>query len=438
MNAAYGGHCIWSLCSETGPDGLARHLLEDYQRGAAVMLIADECHHYSSPENSRIFDFISHISPGSSSRYYALGLSATPQTPGFDEKLVPALGVQIYKYGFAEALNANIISSFSIFNLKLRFTPDEEQEYLEMSEQLSRVLDALMRRCPYLNGLSSQRFFACLEEMAREADGSALSGLSRAVLTLAHQRKDVVYKARARISCVQNLLQRIPASAKVIIFNERIEMAEAIYARLQRLYPGQVGRYHSEMDERSKKHVLRRYSYSEIRILVTCRALDEGLNVPATNVGIIACSTSSSRQRIQRLGRILRRSGENSHACLYYLYIGSSNEEQELMVDISQELVGLIPVLDLEYDHESQSFLHPSYQPLAERVLAYARRKAWDAEIIGELERNLERGKLGCEWWLSQQECLQRIQTARSRADRNYWISMRLLAQASRQGLPDG
>ncbi|HBK54421.1 MAG TPA: hypothetical protein DDZ44_10840, partial [Syntrophomonas wolfei] len=73
-----------------------------------------------------------------------------------------------------------------------------------------------------------------------------------------------------------------------------------------------------------------------------------------------------------------------------------------------------------------------------DRVLAYARRKAWDAEIVGELERNLERGKLGCEWWFSQQECLRRIQSARSRAERNYWISMRLLAQASRQGLPNG
>ena len=36
---------------------LARHLLEDYREGHAILLIADECHHYGSQENSRIFDF---------------------------------------------------------------------------------------------------------------------------------------------------------------------------------------------------------------------------------------------------------------------------------------------------------------------------------------------------------------------------------------------
>ncbi len=213
-------------------------------------------------------------------------------------------------------------------------------------------------------------------------------------------------------------------------------MAEALYERLQQQFPGQVGRYHSEMDEGSRKNILRKYQDSEIRILVSCRALDEGLNVPETDVGIIASSTSSSRQRIQRLGRILRRSGQDHTACLYYLYIGSSNEEQELLADLSQELAGVIPVLDLDYEQESQSFLHPAYQVLTDRVLAYAHQKAWRSKTISEIERNLERGKLGCDWWASEKTCSLRIQSASSRAERNYWITMRLLVQASLNRLP--
>lgn len=190
------------------------------------------------------------------------------------------------------------------------------------------------------------------------------------------------------------------------------------------------------MDERIRKIVLRKYQDSEIRILVSCRALDEGLNVPETDVGIIASSTSSSRQRIQRLGRILRRSGKDHTACLYYLYIGSSNEEQELLADINQELAGVIPVLDLDYDQETQSFIHPAYQTLADRVLAYSRGQGWSTRIISEIERNLERGKLSCDWWTSEETCGLRIQSAPSRAERNYWITMRLLVQASFNRLP--
>ncbi|MDD3269729.1 MAG: DEAD/DEAH box helicase [Syntrophomonadaceae bacterium] len=411
---------------------LARHLLEDYREGNAILLIADECHHYSSPENSRIFDFTKYFPAGvSPSRYYALGLSATPETAAYQEKLVPALGPEIFKYGFADALNANIISSFSIFNLKLKFTQYEEQQYMDLSEQLTRVLEKLMHLCPFLIGLGSQRFFASLEQLAQAAEDSAVAALARSVLILAINRKDVVYRAESRISCVQNLLTRIPQTSKVLIFNERIEVTEVIFKRLHALFPGQVGRYHSEMDEGSRKNMLRKYQDSEIRILVSCRALDEGLNVPETDVGIIASSTSSSRQRIQRLGRILRRSGQDHTACLYYLYIGSSNEEQELLAELSQELAGVIPVLDLDYEQESQSFYHPVYQALADQVMAYARRKDWSSKTVSELERNLERGKLACDWWASEKTCTLRIKSAPSRSERNYWITMRLLVQAS-------
>jgi len=60
---------------------LSRHILADYQSAYPVLLIADECHHYGSPENSRIFDFLSLISPqDQATAYYALGLSATPES----------------------------------------------------------------------------------------------------------------------------------------------------------------------------------------------------------------------------------------------------------------------------------------------------------------------------------------------------------------------
>ena len=65
-------------------------------------------------------------------------------------------------------------------------------------------------------------------------------------------------------------------------------------------------------------------------------------------------------------GRILRRSETDHTAWLYYLYVGSTNEEQELLADITSELAGVIPVLDLDCDQDSQSFIHHAYQALAD------------------------------------------------------------------------
>ena len=58
---------------------LARHILEAMRLGYHIFLIADECHHYGSAENRRIFDFMKSGSYNERS-YSSMGLSATPFT----------------------------------------------------------------------------------------------------------------------------------------------------------------------------------------------------------------------------------------------------------------------------------------------------------------------------------------------------------------------
>jgi superfamily II DNA or RNA helicase len=69
---------------------------------------------------------------------------------------------------------------------------------------------------------------------------------------------------------------------------------------------------------------------------VTCRALDEGMNAPETTVGIIASGTASTRQRIQRLGRILRPAEGKSEAVIYTLY-ASDQEEERLLAEATDD-----------------------------------------------------------------------------------------------------
>ena len=53
--------------------------------------------------------------------------------------------------------------------------------------------------------------------------------------------------------------------------------------------------------------------------------------MPAVDVGIIVASSGSVRQRIQSLGRMLRRhrgpSGEEKTSCIHVLYAADSSEE---------------------------------------------------------------------------------------------------------------
>lgn len=127
------------------------------------------------------------------------------------------------------------------------------------------------------------------------------------LLLTAYQRKRITCMAQNRISCVCQLLEKIGPEKQCIIFGESIEQTEQLYHRISRHYGNKVGRYHSKMGQQANRNALERFRNGELRILISCRALDEGVDVPDAAVGIILSGTSVERQRIQRLGRLIRK-----------------------------------------------------------------------------------------------------------------------------------
>lgn len=113
-------------------------------------------------------------------------------------------------------------------------------------------------------------------------------------------------------------LVRAHKGYRTIVFHEDIEACNVIHAVLSEAEV-RSGVYHSKMKLRLRAEVLSAYRQGEIDVLITCRALDEGFNVPETEIGIIAASTATRRQRIQRLGRVLRPVKGKTSAVIYSL-----------------------------------------------------------------------------------------------------------------------
>ena len=63
-----------------------------------------------------------------------------------------------------------------------------------------------------------------------------------------------------------------------------------------------------------------------IRLSRTSRVLNEGVNVPEANVAIVLSGSGSVREHVQRLGRILRKSGDKE-AVLYEVITRGTAEE---------------------------------------------------------------------------------------------------------------
>jgi superfamily II DNA or RNA helicase len=261
----------------------ARTAASDFDDGIPTMLVVDECHRAGSPENSRSLMIPSVMT---------LGLSATPVREfddGFTRYVEPALGPIIYEYDYSAARADAVISPFELHNFGFDLSPVEQERYDDLTRKLARRL-------------------------AVTGEDATDDPIAKQIL---RRRAGVSITSPRRTAAAVAVAERL--SKPMLIFHERVANAEAIAQHLD--HRGhRVATYHSKLGPSIRRRNLELFRLGQIDVLVTCRALDEGLNVPNANAAVVAASSRSTRQRIQRLGRVLRRAPEKSLATVATLY----------------------------------------------------------------------------------------------------------------------
>jgi superfamily II DNA or RNA helicase len=256
------------------------------------MLIADECHRMGSVENAKALR----------GRYVAtLGLSATPEREyddGFETWVAPVVGPIIYDYTYVEASRDHVISPFALHNVRVKMLSDEQEQFDSLSRRIRR-------------------------ERAKVAKGV---GSEERLIRLLQQRGSVLATVTMRLPVAVKIAER-HLGQRTIIFHERIKAADTLIEMLVERRRS-VTVYHAGLAPAVRRDNLRSYRRGIFDILVCCRALDEGINVPETAVAIIASSTASLRQRIQRLGRVLRPAPGKDFADIYTIYASDIEEER--------------------------------------------------------------------------------------------------------------
>lgn len=254
--------------------------LQEKGRALPCFLIVDECHKAASPQFRSVLDV---------PKLAALGMSATPERPydeGLSDILVPALGPVIFEYTYRDALRDAVVVPFRLQNVVFDMEDDRQQEYDRLTKAIARSISR--------HGVEAEETIALLLRRAR-------------VLSLSINRVRLAVKIIAA-----------NRGHRILVFHEDIEACDLICKVL--LDNGvRAGVYHSKLALRLRAEILASYRRGEIEVLVTCRALDEGFNVPEAEIGIIAASTATRRQRIQRLGRVLRPSRGKEQAVVYSL-----------------------------------------------------------------------------------------------------------------------
>ncbi len=283
----------------------ARKFTNKFSINRKLFLIVDECHRAGSPENAKALlgQFVA-----------TLGLSATPEREydeGFEKFIEPRLGPITHQYTYVDAARDGVISPFSLTNVQIALLSDEEKEYRNYSRSIARI-----------------------KHIKKNQD------VDDKLKFLLQRRAAVVANATRRIPVAVKLVE-LHKGERAVIFHERIEAVNHILAML-RARGHRATVYHTEIGETARRDNLRLFRKGLFDVLVCCRALDEGINVPEASVAVIASSTASSRQRIQRLGRILRTAEGKEVASVYTIF--ATEEERKRLIKEESNLEGITSV----------------------------------------------------------------------------------------------
>jgi len=256
------------------------------------LLIADEIHHLPAPTYRQIPEMA--IAP------YRLGLTATYERADDAHELLEdtdLVGPVVYEEAVDE-LAGEYLSEYETIHMQVELTDDERSQYDEEYGLYREYVDT--HDFDLWKAEGYQEFLA---HTSYDSDG-------RRALIAKQRAEELARTAAKKLDTLDTLLKR-HHDDRAIIFTANNDFAYEISQEF--IVPCIT--HQTKTDERTE--ILERFRSGEYSMLATSQVLDEGIDVPAANVGIILSGSASKRQYAQRLGRILRPTDERQPARLY-------------------------------------------------------------------------------------------------------------------------
>jgi superfamily II DNA or RNA helicase len=282
------------------------------------LLIADECHRYGSRINQKA------LSPYFPRR---LGLTATlaREDHGHIEWLKPYFWHDVFRVDYRRAKRDRIIAPFRIALIGVRFTPPEYSKYEQLSREASKYRNKLV--CEYaLPEKPFGEFMRQVNMLKKVHFGSPEGRVAGQFLRAFVARQRLLAETKVKYDALGRLASVVHAAARTIVFTQTKEGARSA-ARVLRAQGLRVGVVHAEVSRRDRYSILKAFEVGDHQVIVAPRVLDEGIDVPAADLGIIVTASGSKRQMIQRMGRVIRPKKNGGLARFAVLFVERTSED---------------------------------------------------------------------------------------------------------------
>ena len=321
----------------------AQSLLPRYDRDLAELydlVIYDEVHHYSNLDGyGAAIDRPDYRG--------AMGLSATIGDDGElkREQLTELLGDVVYTYGVEDARRDGIIPEFDWTVHPTPLDPYERDEWEEATESISdqfkqirwsseteRILEQIPVPFTELDDLGD--FIRAHEAASMVFDDEDIPDEWSNLQATIHSRTWIRHRSQPKIEGAIDLakgyLEDPDQPVKLVIFAMDIDTADEIADQLREVTDN-VYRAHSQLGTSSRKNNERvqrnidKFAKCDNGVLVSPKMLDEGIDVPDAEVGINVAGTKTKLQLVQRMGRVLRKHGDQRPHFHHFIAVPDEN-----------------------------------------------------------------------------------------------------------------
>jgi superfamily II DNA or RNA helicase len=264
------------------------------------LIVFDECHHLPG----QVYRYAAELAIAP----FRLGLTATPERADAGEQFLTKLVGKIVYRREAQHLAGEYLADYRHERVAVRLKPEERASY-ERERQVYR--DFIKRE-----GID----FSASNGWQQFVFASARSEAGRRAMLAYRESKRIALGTTAKLAALAEILQRHPTE-RAIIFTAENDLVYRISEQF--LIPAIT----HETPIKERREWLAAFNRGEVLALVTSKVLNEGVNIPEAAIAVVLSGSGSTREHIQRLGRILR-PAPGKQAVLYEVVSTDTAEER--------------------------------------------------------------------------------------------------------------
>ncbi|MEM8638641.1 MAG: DEAD/DEAH box helicase family protein [Cyanobacteria bacterium P01_G01_bin.54] len=265
------------------------------------LLIFDECHHLPTDFFRVIAEYA--IAP------YRLGLTATPERADDAHiELDQLIGPILYRKS-PDDLSGQALANHEVRQIKVRLTPEEQAQYAA----------AIATRNDFLK--ESGIFLGSLNGWQQFVQASARSAAGRRAMLAHRQAKAIALGTTGKLRVLTEILTEHYPRRTLIFTNDN-----ATVYRISQDFLIPALTHQTPVKERHA--ILRRFKSGDYGAIAASHVLNEGVDVPDAEIAVILSGTGSTREYIQRLGRVLRKGKRASKQAILYEVITEDTSEE--------------------------------------------------------------------------------------------------------------